>query len=47
LESLPPQGEGWTKEARDKFMATFGTVLDYCFPFVKSEKESGGQKTAA
>lgn len=47
LSSLPPEGEGWTKDARDKFMTTFGTVLDFCFPIVKPEKESGGQKTAA
>jgi Family of unknown function (DUF5343) len=47
LASLPADGEGWTKEARERFMATFGTVLDFCFPIVKPEKESGGQKTAA
>jgi hypothetical protein len=49
LASLPPDGEGWTKDARDKFMATFETVLDFCIPIVKStrEKEGGDQKTAA
>lgn len=44
LASLPREGEGWTKEAREKFVATFGTVLDFCFPIVKAPpKENGGQ----
>jgi len=47
MQSLPAQGEGWTKDARDRFLTTFETVLDFCFPIVKPEKESGGQKTAA
>lgn len=32
LQSLPANGQSWTQEARDKFYATFGTVLDFCFP---------------
>jgi len=47
LKSLPPDGEGWTKESREKFMTTFGTVLDFCVPIVKhvpaNTKENGGQ----
>jgi Family of unknown function (DUF5343) len=47
LESLPANGEGWTKDARERFMTTFGTVLDFCIPVVKnapaSTKENGGQ----
>ena len=32
LESLPPEGEGWTKAQREKFMVTFGSVLDFVIP---------------
>lgn len=32
LASLPKDGEGWTKERRDLFVSTFGSVLDFCFP---------------
>lgn len=31
LASLPKDGEGWTQSRRDKFMATFGAVIDFCF----------------
>ncbi len=34
IASLPPQGEGWTKPDRDKFITTFTAVLDFCFPIV-------------
>jgi hypothetical protein len=32
LLSLPANGESWTKAERDRFVATFGAVLDFCFP---------------
>lgn len=32
LASLPAEGSGWTQERRDKFLATFQAVLDFCFP---------------
>lgn len=32
LESLPAEDEGWSQNERDKFYATFGAVLDFCFP---------------
>jgi hypothetical protein len=35
LESLPPEGEGWAKERRNKFYHTFGTVLDFCIPIIE------------
>lgn len=35
LASLPTQGEGWTKGQRDKFIDTFGAVLDFCIPIVE------------
>jgi hypothetical protein len=45
LASLPVEGT-WTKERRDKFVATFESVLDYSFAIVKHEavlhKENGG-----
>jgi len=34
LDSLPEEGSSWTKERRDMFLTTFGTVLDFCFPVV-------------
>jgi uncharacterized protein DUF5343 len=35
LSRLPQEGDGWTQFRRDKFMTTFGTVLDFCFPIVE------------
>lgn len=35
LASLPKDGDGWTQERRDKFVATFGAVVDFCFPIVQ------------
>jgi hypothetical protein len=32
LSSLPPNGAGWTEARRDKFVATFKTVLDFAIP---------------
>ena len=32
LQSLPASGQGWTQERRDAFVATFGAVIDFCFP---------------
>jgi hypothetical protein len=46
LSSLPPEGEGWTSATRDKFMDTFGAVLDFCIPVkptANTTKENGGQ----
>lgn len=34
LAKLPPEGESWTSEQRKKLLATFETVLDFCFPVV-------------
>lgn len=34
LHSIPSPDVGWTQEARDKFVATFGTVLDFVVPIV-------------
>lgn len=34
LASLPADGEGWTSDKRNKFLAAFETVLDLCFPVV-------------
>jgi hypothetical protein len=47
LASLPLQEEGWTRDERENFVATFGVVLDFCFPIMKAKpiatKENGGQ----
>lgn len=34
LHSLPAEGSGWTKETRDRFLTTFGAVIDFCFPII-------------
>lgn len=38
LQSIPSPQQGWTQEARDKFVSTFGTVLDFVVP-IKAEDE--------
>ena len=38
LASLPSPEDGWTKEERDRFVATFGAVLDFCFPVRAARK---------
>lgn len=45
LSSLPPEGRGWTEERRKKFLETFGTVLDFCFPVVESEDQLEDEET--
>lgn len=37
LQSIPSGGKGWTKDTRDKFVATFGVVLDFAVPIVSAE----------
>lgn len=37
LASLPRDGGGWTQDKREKFVTTFGAVLDFCYPIVESE----------
>lgn len=34
LATLPPEGQGWTKEQRDKFMTAFPVILDYSYPII-------------
>src|SRR5688572_2283581 len=34
LTKLPSEGNGWTRQERDKFMTAFGAVLDLCFPIL-------------
>lgn len=47
LTSLPADGEGWTKERRDKFVSTFGAVVDYCFPLVEHSTADSTEKKPA
>jgi hypothetical protein len=35
LASLPKVGSGWTKERREAFHTTFGSVMDFCFPIME------------
>jgi len=37
LTGLPEKGGSWSKAQRDKFLETFGAVLDYCFAVVESD----------
>lgn len=39
LAALPPEGNGWSQEDRDRFYKTFGTLLDFCFPIREAEIE--------
>lgn len=38
LASLPAVGDSWTKAERDRFVTTFGAVLDFCFPVAAGQK---------
>lgn len=40
LSSLPKPGEAWTREERDRFVSTLGTVLDFCFPVIGAKQNS-------
>jgi hypothetical protein len=40
LTKLPPDGQGWTKAARDRFMTAFGAVIDFTYPIVEEDSES-------
>lgn len=46
LASLPKDGRGWTQTQRDKFITTFGAVIDFVIP-IKSDTDidegDGGQ----
>ena len=47
LSSLPPEGQGWTQERRNKFVDTFGAVIDFCFPIVEQpapDPDTSGQE---
>ncbi len=46
LSSLPQEGEGWTKETRQKFLDTFETVLDFCFPVVTRNAKDDQEEDA-
>jgi hypothetical protein len=43
LASLPQDANGWSKVQRDKFVTTFGAVLDFCFPIIEDEPQSDSQ----
>ncbi|NEH58134.1 hypothetical protein GR198_20655 [Rhizobium leguminosarum] len=38
LASLPSRGNSWSKQERDRFVNTFGAVLDFCFPVTRDEE---------
>jgi len=47
LASLPAEGVGWTQTKRDKFVDTFGAVLDFCFPIIEQEPDEPEADEAA
>lgn len=46
LASLPPEEHGWTREQRDRFVATFSAVLDFCFPLRERPRQEATQFSA-
>lgn len=44
LESLPDAERGWTQAKRDKFVATFATVLDFCIPIVADDADTPNEE---
>jgi hypothetical protein len=46
MASLPPEGEGWSKETRQRFLTTFTAVLDFCFPIVEDQDGSNNTNGA-
>jgi hypothetical protein len=45
LATLPSAEDGWTTNERERFLATFSTVLDYCIPVI-GENETAAARTA-
>jgi hypothetical protein len=39
LGALPADGKGWSQTERDKFVKTFETILDFCYPLVTKPAE--------
>lgn len=46
LVSLPATGDSWTKAERDRFVATFGAVLDFCYPVDDRPKQKVEQENS-
>jgi Family of unknown function (DUF5343) len=46
LTGLPTEGKGWTREARERFIKTFGAVLDFCFPIIEDDDEDTDSEAA-
>ncbi|MGA8402920.1 MAG: DUF5343 domain-containing protein, partial [Stellaceae bacterium] len=45
LTSLPRNGAGWSQVTRDRFMTTFGAVLDFCIPIVEETADAEAADT--
>lgn len=45
LASLPATGDSWTKTERDRFVTTFGAVLDFCFPVAAGQMRNPREDT--
>lgn len=44
LQSIPSTSSGWTQQQRDKFLTTFGTVLDFVVPIVSEQQQQQQQQ---
>jgi hypothetical protein len=44
MQSLPDEGNGWTKEQHDKFLVTFGAVLSFCYPIVEQSQDNSSDE---
>jgi hypothetical protein len=47
LAGLPAEGDNWTAAERERFLATFKAVLDFCFPVVTKKAGGDQDETAA
>ena len=47
LGALPPQGKGWSQGERDKFVKTFETILDFCYPLSTDVLDEDGENDPA
>jgi len=47
LATLPPEGGRWTQERRDKFVSTFGVLLDYCYEIGEPQQAAPHEDEAA
>jgi len=45
MQSLPGEGNGWTKEQHDKFLTTFNAVLSFCYPIIEQSQDNSSDES--